>query len=123
MKPTASRKPIMSKNILNLASMHKPRIDITFTPEDDNQPCFITSKCTLDSLNGFARITTPVDTRFDTLEVALQGSSQTLVDRMCPASAVTNAQCARHKFLDLRQPNTDARLPVDKILRACVPCE
>lgn len=107
----------------NLVSMRKPVIDISLRSEADIQSCFITALCTLDLLTGTARITAPTDTRFESVEIALKGISRTLVDRMSPASAVPKAQCALHKFLDLRQSDVDGKFPGDKILRAGVPCE
>lgn len=59
---------------------------------------------TLDRITGTVSLSSPADTRFDRLEVALVGTVRSLVDKATTISAATGRHEAFQQFLCLQQP-------------------
>ncbi|KAJ6014842.1 hypothetical protein N7540_009433 [Penicillium herquei] len=88
-----------------------PKVDIDLAGQ---KPGMVNSYTNGDRVEGVANITVDHETRFDEIEINLQGNSSTLVERVsCPGR--TGAQ---HMFLKLRQPIEDAEYPTPRVLEA-----
>jgi hypothetical protein len=61
-----------------MAAFSKPHIEISLEGSQGNSDAYINSFSTLDRLRGVVRITARHDTRFDELEIALQGECDTV---------------------------------------------
>ncbi|KAJ5087324.1 hypothetical protein N7456_010940 [Penicillium angulare] len=86
-----------------------PKIDITL---DGQKPGLVNSYTTGDQIEGTAKITVDQETRFDEIEIILQGTSITSVERAaCPGR--TGSQ---QMFLKLRQPIEETEYPTPRIL-------
>nr|POE79779.1 hypothetical protein CFP56_07845 [Quercus suber] len=107
--PLDSNTSIMSSRLRNLVQSPKPEIKITI----DNQQKVWT---TMDEIRGIVSITCSSNTRFDTIEIQLVGTTRTYVERISTAAAVAGRADAFHQFLKLVQPNLEAFYPDDHIL-------
>ncbi|KAJ5998375.1 hypothetical protein N7451_006185 [Penicillium sp. IBT 35674x] len=88
-----------------------PKIEIDL---EGQKPGLVNSYTTGDYIEGIAKITVDQDTRFDEIEIILQGTSHTTVERAaCPGR--TGSQ---QMFLKLRQPIEDADYPTPRVLEA-----
>ncbi|KAJ5730408.1 uncharacterized protein N7483_004916 [Penicillium malachiteum] len=88
-----------------------PKVDIDLVGQ---KPGLVNSYTSGDRVEGVANITVDHETRFDEIEIILQGNSSTLVERVsCPGR--TGAQ---HMFLKLRQPIEDSEYPTPRVLEA-----
>ncbi|KAJ5621407.1 hypothetical protein N7528_006190 [Penicillium herquei] len=88
-----------------------PKIEIDLVGQ---KPGLVNSYTTGDRVEGVANITVDHETRFDEIEIILQGNSSTLVERVsCPGR--TGAQ---HMFLKLRQPIEDSEYPTPRVFEA-----
>ncbi|KAJ5639065.1 uncharacterized protein N7484_006927 [Penicillium longicatenatum] len=88
-----------------------PKIEIDL---EGQKPGLVTSYTTGDYIEGIAKITVDHETRFDEIEIVLQGTSHTTVERAaCPGR--TGSQ---QMFLKLRQPIEDTDYPTPRVLEA-----
>ncbi|KAJ5623550.1 hypothetical protein N7490_012155 [Penicillium lividum] len=94
---------------LELFRRSTPKIEIDLQGQKPGQ---VNSYTTGDYIEGTARITVDLETRFDEIEIILQGTSHTTVERAaCPGR--TGSQ---QMFLKLRQPIEDAEYPTPRVL-------
>ncbi|KAJ5679861.1 hypothetical protein N7462_008105 [Penicillium macrosclerotiorum] len=88
-----------------------PKISIELAGQ---QKGLVNSYTTGDQIEGVANITVDQDTRFDEVEIVLQGTSHTTVERAaCPGR--TGSQ---QMFLKLRQPIEDSEYPTPRVLES-----
>ncbi|KAJ5918014.1 hypothetical protein N7454_010389 [Penicillium verhagenii] len=88
-----------------------PKIEINLQGQ---KPGLVNSYTTGDYIEGTANITVDQETRFDEIEIILQGTSHTTVERAaCPGR--TGSQ---QMFLKLRQPIEDAEYPTPRIMES-----
>ncbi|KAJ5593882.1 uncharacterized protein N7459_000090 [Penicillium hispanicum] len=89
----------------------QPKIEIDLA---EQQQGLVSSFTTGDPIEGTVIITVEHETRFDEVEIVLQGMSRTTVERTaCPGR--TGSQ---QMFLKLRQPIEDAEYPTPRVLEA-----
>ncbi|KAJ5190231.1 uncharacterized protein N7498_009216 [Penicillium cinerascens] len=89
----------------------QPKIDINL---EGQTPGLVNSYTTGDQIEGTATITVEHETRFDEVEIVLQGTSHTTVERAaCPGR--TGSQ---QMFLKLRQPIEETEYPTPRLLEA-----
>jgi hypothetical protein len=71
-----------SLNIRNMTAFSKPNVEILLAGSQQNPDAYINSFSTLDQIKGVVKITARHDTRFDDLEITMNGECniRTLVD-------------------------------------------
>ncbi|KAJ5231857.1 uncharacterized protein N7469_006445 [Penicillium citrinum] len=89
----------------------QPKIEIDLVGQ---KPGLVNSYTTGDHIEGTVSVTVEHETRFDEIEIALQGVSRTTVERAaCPGR--TGSQ---HMFLKLKQPIEENDYPAPRVLEA-----
>ncbi|KAJ5662553.1 uncharacterized protein N7477_010169 [Penicillium maclennaniae] len=89
----------------------QPKIEITLR---DQIPGLVNSYTTGDQIEGTVTIAVDQETRFDEVEIVLQGTSHTMVERAaCPGR--TGSQ---QMFLKLRQPVDETDYPTPRVFEA-----
>ncbi|CAL5874319.1 uncharacterized protein PFLUO_LOCUS8615 [Penicillium psychrofluorescens] len=92
-----------------LSKRLRPSIDIHL---EGQTPGLVNSYTTGDHIEGTVTVSADLDTRFDEVEIVLQGTSQTSVERTsCPGRAG-----AQQVFLRLRQPIDETEYPTPRVL-------
>ncbi|KAJ5161410.1 hypothetical protein N7492_006802 [Penicillium capsulatum] len=87
----------------------QPKVEIELTGQ---KPRLVNSYTTGDQIEGVATITVEHDTRFDEVDIVLQGTSRAIVERtVCPGR--TGSQ---QMFLKLRQPIDYSDYPTPRLL-------
>ncbi|EOD43647.1 putative arrestin domain-containing protein [Neofusicoccum parvum UCRNP2] len=108
----------ISIKMRNLAMQGKPVVDISLKGEAGRHGSYVTSFSTMDKLEGEVAVTAPHDTRFDDIEIAFVGQSETFVDKFSTAPTMSSRTDAGHLFLKLRQPIDESTLPMPRIAEA-----
>ena len=108
----------LSGRVRNFANLSKPDIRIQLGDESEQNRNYINSYSTGDKIVGNAIITSPVDFRFDALEISLTGFTKSHVDRIGPAAAVSGRHGAFQLFLKVESPIQQGSIPSDNMLKA-----
>lgn len=98
------------------ASRNKPVITIAL--HDDQRDAFVPLYTTLDKIQGEVTIIALDDMSFDTIQVSLEGSSKTFVEKIATASPTSYRTEAFQVFLRLLQPLDMDVFPAPRIMKA-----
>ncbi|KAJ8111203.1 hypothetical protein OPT61_g6149 [Boeremia exigua] len=111
---SAGRSHPMSGLLQQLASVGQPNVE--FVMDDSDGPRrTIPSYSTLDTISGYVAVTVTADTRFEDIDIALIGTSHTMVDRVTTTPSMTGRSESTHRFLTLRQPLNESCFPSPRI--------
>ncbi|GAB7351674.1 hypothetical protein MBLNU459_g2271t1 [Dothideomycetes sp. NU459] len=108
---SSSTQGAMSSKLRALALGSKPHIDIVL---DAPKRAY----STLDQIAGKVEITAPVNTRFEDVEIQLNGTSSTLIERLYATPAMSSGTSAKHQFLKLAQPMPESAYPQPRVFEA-----
>ncbi|KAI9887312.1 MAG: hypothetical protein M1823_000906 [Watsoniomyces obsoletus] len=112
---TIATRNTVASQMRRLTHLGRPSIDITLK---DHPGSYIQSYTTLDQITGEVVLTgNQQDSRFDRLEITLEGYSKTFVDKLTPTAFGARSE-AQHIFLRMRQPIDESMLPRPRIIES-----
>ncbi|KAH8728513.1 hypothetical protein GQ44DRAFT_769483 [Phaeosphaeriaceae sp. PMI808] len=104
--------------VRSMAQHGQPTIEINLNGSDGTHNSWVTSYSTMDTIEGNVTVVASHDTRFEDIDIAFIGTSQTYVDTLSTTPSLTGRTAANHRFLVLRQPIAESDFPSPRILEA-----